>query len=176
MLILIIIYVNVVESYKKLPMKAQLLKLPSHSDCSFNAMVHDVPYFVVPWHYHPEYEIGLMINDSTGKKFIGSSITDFKPGDLCLIGANLPHYYRSEETFYDKKNNLRTNSIVIQFREDFLGENFWNLPEGAAIKDLLARSKNGLQITGETNALAIPKIKRLLELDRSEERRVGKEC
>ena len=145
-------------------MKPQLLKLPSHSDCSFNLMLQDEPYFPTPWHYHPEYEIVLMLQ-STGKKFIGNSITDFKPGDLCFIGSFLPHYYRNDLEYYDPNSKLRANSIVVHFNEDFLGEKFWHLPESQAIKDLFDHSKKGLQINGETQKIVAPKLKKLLELE-----------
>jgi AraC-like DNA-binding protein len=145
-------------------MKPQLLKLPTHSDCSFNLSVQYGTYFPTPWHYHPEYEIVLMLS-STGKKFIGNSITDFKEGDLCLIGSFLPHYYRNDVEYYEPNSTLIANSLVIHFREDFLGENFWQLPEGQHIKELLNRSKKGLQINGETQIEVAPKIKRLFELE-----------
>jgi len=138
-------------------MKPQLLKISNPADASFNLYVQDCPYFATPWHYHPEYEIVLIL-ESTGKRFVGSSMTDFKPGDLCMIGSYLPHYYRNDEEFYEKNPDLRARSVVIHFLEDFLGEKFLSLPESYAIKALLERSKRGLNFGEKTIQKVAPRF------------------
>lgn len=144
-------------------MKPQLLKISNPADSSFNLFVQETPYFSTPWHYHPEYEIVLVL-ESTGKRFVGSSITDFKDGDLCMIGSYLPHYYRNDEDFYNKDTKLKARSLVIHFLEDFLGEKFLQLPESQAIKALLERSKRGLSFGDTTVAKVTPKFKNLPNL------------
>jgi AraC-like DNA-binding protein len=144
-------------------MKPQLLKISNPADYSFNLFVQDAPYFSTPWHYHPEYEIVLVL-ESTGKRFVGSSITDFKEGDLCMIGSYLPHYYRNEEEFYTKDYKFKAKSLVIHFLEDFMGDKFLQLPESQAIKALLERSKRGLSFGEKTVAKVTPKFKNLPHL------------
>lgn len=144
-------------------MKPQLLKISNPADYSFNLFNQDCPYFPTPWHYHPEYEIVLIL-EGDGKKFIGSSITDFQLGDLCMIGAYLPHYYKNSPEHYQGNPQLRARSIVIHFLEEFMGDKFWELPESQAIKLLLERSKRGLQFGEETLAKVAPKMKSLVTL------------
>lgn len=145
-------------------MKPQLLKISNPADYSFNLFPQDSPYFGTPWHYHPEFEIVLIV-ESTGKKFVGSSITDFEPGDLCMIGSFLPHYYKNDELYYQNNKELRARSIVIHFLEDFLGEKFLELPESQSIKNLLERSKRGLQFGKETVKKVEEKYRSLLNLE-----------
>lgn len=144
-------------------MKPQLLKISNPADYSFNLFVQDAPYFSTPWHYHPEYEIVLVL-ESTGKRFVGSSITDFKAGDLCMIGSYLPHYYRNDEEFYAKDYKFNAKSLVIHFLEDFMGDKFLQLPESQSIKALLERSKRGLSFGEKTIAKVTPKFKNLPNL------------
>ncbi len=144
-------------------MKPQLLKISNPADYSFNLFVQECPFFPTPWHYHPEYEIVLIL-ESTGKKFIGSSITDYGPGDLCMIGSYLPHYYRNDDEFYDKNSGLKARSLVIHFLEDFLGEKFLEIPESQAIKALLERSKRGLTFGEKTVKKVESKFKNLPNL------------
>lgn len=125
-------------------MKPQLLKISNPSNTSYNLYLQECPFFPTPWHYHPEFEIVLML-ESTGKKYIGSSITDFQPGDLCMIGSYLPHYYKNDIRYTEKDSGLNAKSIVIHFNYDFLGEKFLDIPESAMIKNLLERSKRGIQ-------------------------------
>lgn len=144
-------------------MKPQLLKITPPPNSSFNFFAQDAAFFATPWHYHPEYEIVLVL-ESTGKKFVGSNISHFKPGDLCMIGAYLPHYYRNDEQFYAKDANIRARSLVIHFLEDFMGGNFFDLPECQAIKNLLERSKFGLNFGPQTVEKVAAKIKDLEHL------------
>ena len=51
--------------------------------------------FDAPYHFHPEFELTLIISGE-GKRFIGNQISDFSPGDLVLLGSNLPHYWRND--------------------------------------------------------------------------------
>jgi AraC-like DNA-binding protein len=144
-------------------MKPQLLKISNPADCSFNLFVQECTYFSTPWHYHPEYELVLIL-ESTGKRFVGSSITDFKPGNLCMIGSYLPHYYRNDEEFLIKNSTLKARSIVIHFLEDFLGEKFLQIPESQGIRNLLERSKRGLHFGEQTVEKITPLFKKLPHL------------
>jgi AraC-like DNA-binding protein len=103
-----------------------------------------LPYFDAPYHYHPEYELTL-ITHSEGKRFIGHDIADFVSGDLVLVGANLPHCWKNDNPQIDNQ----AEGIVIQFREDFLGEELWQKPEFAPINKLLRLSKGGLAFGGQ---------------------------
>lgn len=138
-------------------LKPHLLKISHSSEQSFSLFNQECSYFSTPWHYHPEYEIVLIL-ESVGKKFIGSSISDFKPGDLTLIGSLLPHYYKNEPIYYESDKH-NAHSIVIHFVEDFLSNTFWQLPEAKTIKLLLERSKRGIQF-GEK---IVAEIKPLME-------------
>ncbi len=125
-------------------MKPQLLKISTPSDYSFNTFVQEVDFFPTPWHYHPEIEIVFM-KKSTGQKYIGSSISGFEPGDLVMIGSYLPHFYKNDEAYLNPKSNLKASSIVIHFEEGFLGADFFKKPECLEIKNMLDRSRRGIQ-------------------------------
>jgi quercetin dioxygenase-like cupin family protein len=62
---------------------------------SFRVWTHGHPYETVRWHFHPEYEINL-ITRTSGQFFVGDHTGQFKPGQLCLVGANVPHNWVSE--------------------------------------------------------------------------------
>lgn len=93
------------------------------------------------WHYHPEYELTLII-ESFGQRLVGEGIVDYGPGDLVLLGPNLPHSWRSGPI--KSKSNEIHRAVVVQFREDFLGERFFDLKEMESVARLLRRSSNGL--------------------------------
>ena len=101
-------------------------------------------YYKFVWHYHPELELALIIK-GRGLRFVGDSIQEFKEGDLCLLGPNLPHTW-----FSPAIPKSHEQSMVIQFLPECLGEAFLALPESRPIVEMLGRSTRGLQIRGKT--------------------------
>ena len=73
-------------------------------------------HFDPVWHSHAEYQLFVNL-EGTGTRFIGDNISSFKPGELTLMGANLPHLWRSDEGYFKKESHLKTNGIVIYFKE-----------------------------------------------------------
>ncbi|GMN11656.1 AraC family transcriptional regulator [Croceitalea sp. MTPC9] len=95
------------------------------------------------WHFHPELEL-VYINGGSGKRQIGSHVSYFREGDLILIGSNLPHC-----GFTDKLTGNKSET-VIQMKMDFLGNNFFDIPEMKKIQKLLAICKSGIAFYGKT--------------------------
>lgn len=138
-------------------MKTHIQKLPLSENSSFLADIFRTPYFETPWHSHPEYELALII-EGQGKRLIGNHISDYGEGNLAFIGSNLQHLYR-------KDNNSQAGaSLVIHFREDFLGKEFLLIPEMQKIQLLLEKSRMGLHIYGKTRELLSQNMYQLLIL------------
>jgi AraC-like DNA-binding protein len=130
-------------------MRPQLLKVPKEARHSFSVRRDLVPYINNRWHYHTEVEL-IHLKKGEGTQFIGDSIREFKAGDVVLIGANLPHYWRFDESYFEEGNSGDADVCVAHFREDFWGSQFLDLPENLHIKNILDKAKRGLQIMGET--------------------------
>ena len=103
--------------------------------------------FTAPWHFHPECELTLIVS-SRGLRYVGDSIEPFCEGDLVLLGPNVPHFWKSDEA--NGRMEEMASSVVVQFREDFLGRDFWGTPEFAKIARLLQNAGRGLKFTGVT--------------------------
>lgn len=142
-------------------MKPILEKLTPEPECSFVLQKDSFPYYPTPWHYHPEYELVLVLQ-SSGKKIIGDHISYFSEGDLTLMGPNLPHVYDNDPAYYEASSQLKAEAIVIHFAEDFLGKDFFNLPEMAKVKKLLNASRRGLQIEGELRKEIAGRMEKML--------------
>jgi AraC-like DNA-binding protein len=129
-------------------MRPQLLKVPKEPRHSFSVRRDLVPYVNNRWHYHTEVEL-IHLKEGEGTQFIGDSIRPFKAGDVVLIGANLPHYWRFDDIYFEE-DAAQADVRVAHFREDFWGSQFLDLPENLPIKNLLEKAKRGLQIVGNT--------------------------
>ena len=121
-------------------------------------------YFYNPWHYHPELELTLIVK-SFGQRQVGDSIENFGPGDLVLVGSNLPHVWKNDEIFRQKSTEIKAQAIVVKFLPDFAGSDFFDRPEMAKIRQLVEEfAAFGVKLTGglrnkvERIMLKLPKL------------------
>lgn len=144
-------------------MKPILEKLTPEPECSFVLQKDSFPYYPTPWHYHPEYELVLVLR-SSGRKIIGDHVSRFTDGDLVLIGPNLPHVYDNDPAYYEEDSQLRAEAIVIHFDEDFLGKSFFQLPEMKKVRQLFKSAQQGLQMEGKVRQQIAEKMALMLDL------------
>src|SRR3546814_567478 len=105
-------------------------------------------HFDPEWHAHQEYQIFLVLS-GTGTRFVGNTVKSFREGDLTLLGPNVPHLWRSDESYFDKHSDKEIHGIVIYFKENFLG-NLLQKDEMSQVNALFERAKNGLEFFGKT--------------------------
>jgi len=126
-------------------LKASFESIKASSLTSFIARRFEEDSFSAPYHFHPEYELTLIVKGS-GKRYVGSHMNDYLAGDLVLLGSNLPHCWKTTKAGKDEKSI----SIVIQFQQTFLGEGFFAAPETKNILRLLNNSGHGILFNGNT--------------------------
>ena len=136
---------------------------------AFQIMKVNDPYFFPTWHFHPELEI-MLVQEGSGIRFVGNSMERFQAGDLVLYGSNIPHLYRSDKEYYQKDTELVSKATVVYFKENFLGDSFWQLPPIAPIKKLLALSRRGIKFQGETKE----ELKRQIQLLDEQKNSIGR--
>jgi AraC-like DNA-binding protein len=132
-------------------MRPQLLKVSKGPDRSFSVRRDLVPHVNNKWHYHSEVEL-IHFKKGEGTQFIGDSIKRFKAGDVVMVGANLPHYWRFDDAYFEEHAKSVADIRVSHFNEQFWGEQFLHLPENNNIRTVLEKARRGLQITGKTKA------------------------
>lgn len=112
---------------------------------SFRCQVIEGPAAGCSWHHHPEFQLGLMISGS-GNRIVGDHVCPLEPGDLVLLGSDLPHVWQYERC----ADAAPVHAIVVHFKEDFLGAEFLAKPELSEVRRLLRRAAVGLQVHGRT--------------------------
>ncbi len=127
-------------------------------DESFKVWSHGYPYRTVRWHFHPEYEIHLIVA-TTGKMFVGDHISSFTPGNLVLIGPNLPHNWVSE---VPQGESISQRNLVVQFGQEFVSSCVESFPEWRQVEALLADSRRGVSFGAQTSAAIQPLFLELL--------------
>ena len=127
-------------------MRPNLLTVPQNESRSFDLRHEFVPYFTNPWHFHPELELNYVVA-SSGTRFVGQSVERFESGDIVLIGKNLPHYWKNDPVFYQPERSCPAQAIIVRFSEEFVGKEFFHLPETRTIHSLFERATDGLKLT-----------------------------
>ncbi|MCA9231660.1 MAG: AraC family transcriptional regulator [Planctomycetales bacterium] len=141
-------------------MRAAIQKLSAPTKSSFIYHVKSSAGFRFNWHFHPEYELTLIVR-SRGKRFVADNISNYQDGDLVLLGPNLPHTWQSSPDTYATE---RHKACVIQFQSDFLGKEFFDAAELRQVKELLDRSAQGLCFKGSSHGMVSQQIEGLEDL------------
>lgn len=146
---------------ESLPMKIQketVLPGPGQSFKLFTPSLKN--YFF--WHYHPEYEL-VYVEASNGIRHVGQHISSFMESDLVLIGPNIPHLN------FDYGLQTEYRQIVVQLKENFMGDTFKETPEFASIESLFDKAYLGLSFNGKTKQAVAEKLKFMQQLSHFEQ-------
>lgn len=142
-------------------MKPVFEKTPQHLWESFHCEVVRGTSYQAKWHWHPELQITLVLK-SSGYRLVGDRIAPLKPGDLVLVGANLPHVWQEETTGALTRGEV--HAIVVRFLETFAGRELLQLPEMASVRRLLQRASRGLEVTGRTRQTVAARMQQMPHL------------
>jgi len=137
-------------------MKPTLEQIPLSSQQSILAFEFVRDDFDAPWHFHPQYELTLIL-ESSGTRFTGDHVGPYESGELVLLAGNLPHCWKNEAHAIGQ-----CRSVVIQWNAGI----FPNIPELNPLERLLSLSHHGIHFSPET---AAPFLTRVCELTNLQE-------
>jgi AraC-like DNA-binding protein len=112
------------------------------------------------WHCHVEIEL-VCVLQSHGYRIVGDQIHSLQPGDLVLLGPNLPHAYQHTDRLSPK--GKPAHCLLLQFEES-LWLPMFNLPAMNAVRGLLERAGSGLHVTGPTRKRIAAMLQEMLKL------------
>ena len=125
-------------------MKAEYRNVLQDKEQSLRVFVFEDKEFPAAWHSHPQYELTFIVS-SSGMRYIGDSIHNFSAGDFVLVGANLPHSWKTVG-----EQNSPVIAVISQFSEELLGNNWLEKAEFYSIKKLLLQSARGIKFSANT--------------------------
>ena len=115
-------------------MKVKLEEIKPDVNSSFKILLTPNLNDLFYWHFHPEYEI-VYVEAANGVRHVGDHISRYEESDLVFIGPNIPHLN------FDYGVRTECEQVVVQMKEDFLGKDFFSLPEIAGIKQLFEKAE-----------------------------------
>lgn len=148
-------------------------KIQRPAETSFRIARRNNKSFGFEWHQHPECELTL-IESGSGQRFVGDHIDTYHPGELVLLGSDLPHTFASHPPATTaapgsapgsaRGVGTRHKAVVVQFDPSWLDTVLYNTPEARAIQGLMRRSRCGLRFTGPARAYAAEQMPAMLKL------------
>lgn len=140
-------------------MKAEYEIIHPDAGSSFRLLNHRVTAEQFKWqyHYHPEYEL-VCVLEGNGTRHVGTHISNYKDGDLVLMGPNLPH------AGFGLNSHGIHEEIVIQVREEVFNQSVISRPEMSAISNLLERSKHGICFLNNTREVVTKRLTQLINM------------
>ncbi|SDT12171.1 AraC family transcriptional regulator [Jiangella sp. DSM 45060] len=105
---------------------------------TFSTFVLHEESFDFSWHYHQAYELAL-ITQGRGTRYVGTTVEPLRMGDLLVLGPDLPHTFTSAQD-----PDHPAEAACAQFPADFLGADFFALPQFDQIAALLDASVHGI--------------------------------
>jgi AraC-like DNA-binding protein/mannose-6-phosphate isomerase-like protein (cupin superfamily) len=114
------------------------------------------------WHYHPECEITLVLKGGS-ERLVGNNISRIEPGDLVLLGSNVPHDYRNHPVAGAPVTEVE--AIVIQFMPQLPGHEDWMQRSSMIpVRRLFQRADQGVAVTGITRLTASRIVQEMLHV------------
>lgn len=144
-------------------MKLHLLSRSSIVDRSLKVSHNRYKNFLRVWHFHPEFEL-VAIVQSSGMRFVGDNIERFNPGDVVLLGKNVPHMWLNDDSYLEEDSMLLAEAIAVHFEKDFLGKCFLEMPEMQPLSNLLDLAKRGIRFLNVEESL-VKEFRTLPNLD-----------
>ena len=114
--------------------------------------------FAFAWHLHPEVELTLIV-EGRGQRYVGDSVEEFGPGDLVLLGANLPHTWHAPPS-----GEANCAAVVVQFLPQVIAD----VPELRGIHRMIRRAATGLLFGRATTDRAAEHLKSFNDLGAAE--------
>lgn len=138
-------------------MKVIPFTIPVPKDKSIIIQEDRLPYFYDHLHRHHEIQI-TWIQKGEGTLLVGESMHHFQPGDVFVIGANQPHIFKSDASYFDKRNKKTSQSITIFFNEKAGLEPILLLPEMKLIRKWLEQFPAGCKLPSASQPAIIKLI------------------
>lgn len=98
-------------------------------------------------HQHEEIQISF-IEKGQGTLIVGDTISDFKAGEILVLGSNLPHVFKSESDI-----GYKSKMITLFFTSDAFGSTFFDLEELRLCKPFFKKSRFGFKVPKPSNSL-----------------------
>lgn len=122
-------------------MKVLPFKIPKPELAALIYQVDKEAFFYDKLHQHEEIQLSYIV-EGEGTLIVGDSINYYKPGDVLVIGSQVPHVFQSDQEQYQQ-----SHMVSLFFTETSFGKTFFELEELMELQVFFNRAKQGFKVT-----------------------------
>lgn len=129
-------------------MKVLQFTIPVPLDKSIIVQRDVLPYFYPHLHRHQEIQL-TWIQQGEGTLVADNNMHAFRANEIYWLGANQPHIFKSEASYFQPKSRKKIIALVIFFNPDGELAGFFNLPEIKMLKNFIQQHQAGFKVPQE---------------------------
>ncbi len=109
-------------------MKVLPFTIPVSYDKTVIIKTELLPHFYPYFHRHEEIQI-TFIQRGEGTLLVGNNMYPFSPNEIYILGANMPHVFKSDPTYFSGKESKNIQSVNLFFSPKGKLSTLFELPE-----------------------------------------------
>lgn len=126
-------------------MKVLPFTIPPSQDKTILLQEDALPYFYPHLHRHEEIQLTLVLKGE-GTLLVGSNMHPFVPNEVYLIGANIPHVFKSDSTYFVPDSTKDVHALTIFFNPNGKLASLFDLPELKSVQSFFSTYYSGFKI------------------------------
>ena len=103
------------------------------------------PYFYPHLHRHEEIQLTLILKGE-GNLLVGSQMHRFTSNELYLIGANIPHVFKSDSGYFEQNSKKGIHALTLFFSTKGKLASLFDLPELKQVHSFFSQHYSGFKI------------------------------
>jgi len=144
-------------------MKVLPFTIPVPHDHSIIVQEEVLPHFYTYLHRHAEIQITWIISGE-GTLLAGNNMHVFREGEIYMIGANLPHLFKSDPAYFQPDSDKEVKTVTIFFNPSGKLSALFNLPEMKAVAAFIIQNPSGFKVP---DAMYPDMVKRILAIQQA---------
>ena len=126
-------------------MKVLPFTIPASHDKTILVQEDILPYFYPHLHRHEEIQLTLILKGE-GTLLVGNSMHSFCANEVYLIGANMPHVFKSDASYFAPGSTKETHALTLFFNTKGKLASLFDLPELKNVYSFFSNHYSGFRI------------------------------
>ena len=126
-------------------MKVLPFTIPTSQEKTILFQEDEMPYFYPHLHRHEEIQLTLVLKGE-GTLLVGSSMHPFCANEIYLVGANIPHVFKSDSSYFEQGSTKQIHALTVFFNPSGKLASLFNLPELKSVNSFFSNYYSGFKI------------------------------
>ncbi|HRQ49068.1 MAG TPA: AraC family transcriptional regulator [Agriterribacter sp.] len=126
-------------------MRVLQFTIPVPENKSIIVLPESLPYFFPHFHRHKEVQLTWVIKGE-GTLVAGNNMHAFQSNDIFFLGANQPHVFKNDSTYFVPGSSKSIQALTIFFNPNGMLSSFFGLPEMKQLRNFIQLSQSGFSI------------------------------